>query len=381
MDKKLLSIIIPTKNRQFYCKKAVNQILNTVSTKVQVIVQDNSDDESLRSYFDELADERIFYNYHPGTLSFVDNFSEAVSWSNSEYLCMIGDDDGVLSIIESVVQYMKMNEVDAFVPGLNVIYSWPSYHPFIKNAEHGYLHVTPIKNGIQEVNCKLALEQLYQNAFQDYQRTKVPRLYHGIVRRDALKKIKKRTGHYFGGLTPDMFMAVALSLVCEKVVSSEFPITISGMCPGSGSANSSTGAHTGKITDAPHFIGHIDYVWDERIPKFYSVETIWIETAFHALQEMGEEALCAQTNYALLYAMLEKKYPQFIDIIDENRKKQNISKKSIKIELLKAQVIIFGIKIGKALTGYRKRSLKRFNVENISEVEDIIKDRISNIRI
>ena len=43
----LLSIIIPTKNRQVYCLKSIRQILGVVSKDVEIIVQYNSDDNSL----------------------------------------------------------------------------------------------------------------------------------------------------------------------------------------------------------------------------------------------------------------------------------------------------------------------------------------------
>ena len=101
----LLSIIIPTKNRQVYCLKSIRQILGVVSKDVEIIVQDNSDDNSLSEEFKSQEFEMVKYNYHSGVLSFVDNFSEAVSLCSGKYVCMIGDDDGVLPIIEKVTKY------------------------------------------------------------------------------------------------------------------------------------------------------------------------------------------------------------------------------------------------------------------------------------
>ena len=63
----LISILIATKNRQKYCLSAVQSILNIKDDRIQVIVQDNSDDTSLKemllSYMD---DKRLIYNYIPG---------------------------------------------------------------------------------------------------------------------------------------------------------------------------------------------------------------------------------------------------------------------------------------------------------------------------
>jgi len=106
----LLSIIIPTRNRQKYCKAAVSQILDHHWDNVEVCVQDNSEDDSLREWVNSLHTDKVVYNYHPGTLSFVDNFSEAVSLAHGDYLCMIGDDDGVLPSILNLTAEMKNGE-------------------------------------------------------------------------------------------------------------------------------------------------------------------------------------------------------------------------------------------------------------------------------
>ena len=67
-----------------------------------------------------------------------------------------------------------------------------------------------------------------------------------------------------------------------------YPITVSGICPTSGSADSATGRHTGKLEDAPHFRGHASYEWDNKAPAIYSVESIWGETVLKALKDFND---------------------------------------------------------------------------------------------
>ena len=100
-----LSIIIPTKNRQRYCLAAVKQILSLGMRDFEICVQDNSDENTLEQEITSLGSHLVKYNYHKGVLSFVDNFSEAVSLCSGKYACMIGDDDGLLSSIENIVEY------------------------------------------------------------------------------------------------------------------------------------------------------------------------------------------------------------------------------------------------------------------------------------
>lgn len=321
----LLSIIIPTKNRQKYCLAAVKQILTLGRTEIQICVQDNSDDNSLEKQLCELKSTNIVYNFHPGELSFVDNFSEAVSLSTADFICMIGDDDGILPNIISATEYAKRNALDCLIPGLNSIYNWPSPHPLKEGGENGWISVSPIHNKIINVNVDNAFSEFLSNGALEYYKYDLPRLYHGIVPRFILENIKNTVGTYFKGLTPDIYMATALALTCNKVEKMEFPITVSGICPRSGSADSATGRHTGELKDAPHFRGHSYYKWEEIIPAFYSVETIWAETLIKALKDFGAEKYISKINFNHLYATCLLKYPQFSDIILRNAKIFNIN--------------------------------------------------------
>lgn len=311
-----LSIVIPTKNRQFYCIAAIRQILSLKLEETEIIIQDNSDDQSLcETFANEISKGLIKYNYVSGVISFVDNFSAPIPLCTGDYVCMIGDDDGILPNIIDLVDTAKENEYDAIIPGLNSVYIWPSDHPIIKGAEKGYLCLAYMKNNTHEVDLDKGMTQLLNNGGQEYQSCDLPRLYHGIVKRTILEEIKAKTGTYFKGLTPDIYMAVALALTCKKVLSVEYPITVSGICPKSGSSDSATGRHTGDLKDAPHFRGHDRYDWDPKAPAIYSVESIWGETALRALKEFGREDLYAKFNVAELDSICLYKYPQFKEVI------------------------------------------------------------------
>lgn len=321
---KLLSIVIPTRNRSYYCLYAVKQILALNLPDVEICVQDNSDTDGLKDDLNQLKSSDIVYNYHPGVLSFVDNFSEAILISHGEYLCMIGDDDGILPEISNYVKRAKSEKLDAIIPRLGFVYFWPSKEKIVNNAENGLLHMSKSKLIEKYVNPQKALRNLLNDAAQDYTSLDIPRLYHGIVKRQVLEDVKRRTGVFFGGLTPDMYMAVVLSLECKKVLRTSKSLTISGICPTSGSADSATGKHTGELNDAPHFRGHTSYKWDEKIPPFYSVDTIWAETLLHALKAYGREDLASSFNLPLFEEVCIHKYPEFDGLIRKHAKKEEL---------------------------------------------------------
>lgn len=368
----LLSIVIPTKNRQYYCLEAVRQILSLNLKNTQIVVQDNSDDLILKDKLDNLNSRDIIYHHHAGVLSFVDNFSEGLSFAEGEYICMIGDDDGVLPNIIPVVEMAIDNDYDAVIPGLNAVYCWPSEHSFIKGGENGYLCLSYLRNRQKEVNCKEGLFQLMEQAGQGYQQTDIPRLYHGIVKKECLDEIKSITGKYFDGLTPDIYISVALCFTCSKVCRIEYPVTISGICPKSGSADSATGRHTGKLKDAPHFAGHDSYTWDPKAPAIYSVESIWAETVLHALNNFSAKEYYDAFRIDILDGICLKKYPQFADEIKQHASTFNIALVSMRFNYAMRKVHQIVKKCLKRVTRRNDDVMKYYNVQTIFIANDII---------
>lgn len=312
----LLSVVIPTKNRENYASATVEQILNINDDRIQVVIQDNSDTRKLSNLLTKHENnKRLKYNYTEGTISFVDNFNLAVSQADGEYLCIIGDDDGILPQIIDVVLWAKKNNVDAIKPGLNAVYFWPNSEALRGKKDDGYLSINQITTKAKICDPYYEVVKLLKQGGQDYLSLNMVKLYHGIVRRGCLQQIRETTGKYFGGLSPDIYISVALSLTVNKLVEIDFPLTISGICNKSGSSDSATGRHTGKLEDAPHFRGHKEYNWSELVPKFYSVDTIWADSALAAIKDLNKLDLIKNFNFEFLTINCLLKYPQFKDTI------------------------------------------------------------------
>ncbi|WP_064093137.1 glycosyltransferase family A protein [Rossellomorea aquimaris] len=312
----LLSVVIPTKNREKYASATVEQILNINDDRIQVVIQDNSEKRELsKLLIKHDNNKRLKYNYTEGTISFVDNFNLAVSQADGEYVCIIGDDDGILPQIIDVVLWAKKNNVDAIKPGLNAVYFWPNSEALRGKKDDGYLSINQITTKAKICDPYYEVVKLLKQGGQDYLSLDMVKLYHGIVRRECLQQIRETTGKYFGGLSPDIYISVALSLTVNKLVEIDFPLTISGICNKSGSSDSATGRHTGKLEDAPHFRGHKEYNWSELVPKFYSVDTIWADSALAAIKDLNKLDLIKNFNFEFLTINCLLKYPQFKDTI------------------------------------------------------------------
>ena len=119
-------------------------------------------------------------------------------------------------------------------------------------------------------------------------------------------------------VTNSLTSSIALSLVIDKVLKIDYPLTIPGVCSLSGSGQASTGRHVGNLEDAPQLKGHINYQWSQLVPKFYSVETIWADSALAALKDMKQDGLISKFSVPALTAYCKYNYKEYKKIIDGN---------------------------------------------------------------
>lgn len=366
----LLSILIPTRNRELYVKETVKQILSLRLNNVQIIISDNSDRDTLSTEWKDIPN--VKYLYTPLALSFVDNFSLATAAANGEYLFAIGDDDGILPAILPITEFASKNNIDAITPSLNMIYAWPGSH-IIKNHDDGILGIDGFKMKVMRTDTRNQVEKLLKNGCLDYLKFHLAKIYHGIVKKSLVEELKLKAGNYFKGLTPDIYSSVALSMLAKNTFYIDCPVSISGMCPKSGSADSANGRHTGDINSAPHFKGHEHYEWNAQVPKVYTVETIWAESALTALNDLGEKDFAEKFNLFALAAKLYKNYPQFnsetSQCLESNYCKVDafmFRKKALFMQTIK-NVERLGLRIIKKCFRTEKTFKRYYNVATISD--------------
>jgi glycosyltransferase involved in cell wall biosynthesis len=295
----LLSIVIPTRNRTRYAISAIQSILGIVDSRLELVVQDNSDVRELEVYVrDHITDCRFRYRYTPPPLSLIDNVNAAVDLATGEYVCLIGDDDGVNPEILAAASWAKIEGIDCIAAKQTASYLWQGTgirSTLFTRVRGGSLSVSGfdgyIKCGIPERE----LRELVRSGGAYYLACDLPKLYHGLVHRRCLSAVRDKTGAYLGGLSPDIFASVALACVASRVIVTDYPLTIPGACGASGSVlEGAIRRHSKRLEDAPHLRDRGDYRWCELVPRVYTAETIWADSAIAALRAMGREDLVRQ---------------------------------------------------------------------------------------
>lgn len=278
----LLSIAIPTKNRYEYLKPCIETLLNLKSNnpRLEIVIQDNNENnDEIRPFIDQYNTELKYYHISEN-LSVVDNCEKAVANCTGEFICLLGDDDSVASQIIDVCKWMKETGIESCL-GKICRFNWPDMVYTVhklknltipkRNNHTGYKEVKKIRHKILSTG--------------GYTMLNLPRVYHSIVSKEALDRLKNLCGSYFPGPSPDMANAIGLTFVLRNHVVIDTPIIVSGFSYKSTGGAGTRRAHVGKIEDIPHLPKKTKEIWYKRIPKYWTGETIYAESIIEALNQ------------------------------------------------------------------------------------------------
>ena len=295
--KPLLSIVIPTKNRQKYAFLTIKNILSIDHESLELVVHDNSDSNVLeKKLLENINDKRLVYRHDNRPLSAVHNFDYAMKYVNGKYVCYIGDDDGINPEIIKIIEWANENNLDAIIPSNPVSYAWPS----VKN--NGELIIYPFTKKFNQIDVEKNLNIFLRSGAVYYLNYGLPKVYHGIVKRECFDQVYNKLGYYFGGLSPDIFASIAISsFFPNKVISIDYPITIAGTSYESDQTHRTKEAKNKKLSNAPHFNNRGSYKWSSFVPSIYSGSSIWSESGIHALEDLKRFGLISKVN---LYKMV-----------------------------------------------------------------------------
>ena len=229
------SIIIPTKNRQVQAIEAIKSCINSRYENIEIIVTDGSDNDCLSSKIQSLNDSRIKYFYHEKSLSMEKNWEFGVTKTTGDYVGIIGDDDALmpdgLVFASELLSRVETQVLHCTAP----IYVWDDYH-FINRKN---LINVKLPNTITVCDEP---HKILRSFYEFKARTGTgPGIYHGLVKKTFLNKLKSRRGSFFKEINPDLDNGFCTLLYADRFLDTTYPIYLSGTC---GSSNS------GQMNDA-----------------------------------------------------------------------------------------------------------------------------------
>lgn len=137
MNKKKLTIAIPTYNRVTTLKKCLDQLLEQPGiNKTEILVSDNASTDSTQEFMQEYAKEHSMVQYHRNSENIGPdrNFLKCYELATSEYVYLLSDDDILLpDVLETILEALDNNPVFVHLNSCSLldeekkIYSLPRY--------------------------------------------------------------------------------------------------------------------------------------------------------------------------------------------------------------------------------------------------------------
>ena len=373
MSLPLISIAIATKNREIFCIEAIKSLLTYDNSIVEIAIADNSGTDKIKQFVTSLNAPNLKYRYDGiDNDSSIENFNRAIELTTGQYVMLIGDDDSILPKALEMAQWARENDVDSICSVENLAYYWPNV---LEKYPNGVMMMPSSTGKITEVDIKEQLDTLLENGLQLYLLYPLPKTYHGIVKRSIMEEIKQRTGHYYGGLSPDIYSSIAVSCIAKNHFVIDEPMSIAGVCANSTTADNLKGKHSGSLENIPHLRHRPNYQFSKKIPLYYSVNTIWAESGLKALEELNEVDLLKKFNVYRLTAQAWIQNRKYISSIMKEKHEElihnlNINNTIYKVEFAKALIQIVKSKIQRQIDAkqHKKSTTIIENLANLTEV-------------
>lgn len=282
----ILSVIVPTHNRASCAVQTVKTLL-AIPGEVQIVVCDSSPVDEITHHFAGLyPSSRLKLIRSDREMSVVDNFNLGLNSADGDYLTFIGDDDFVTKDIVRVAEWAKSNKVDSLKFNFSALYYWHDFkHSTRGDSYSGTLHVSPFSGAVRDHDIQKSIAYALNNfgggVFD------MPRAYAGMISSSLAHRIVSKYGSLFGGVSPDIYSSFLISSESESCKFIDYPVIIPGASGLSTTGQSNAGGHYGKLRDNPHISPFKNLIWDDRIPEYYAVPTVWSYSLLEAVKRVG----------------------------------------------------------------------------------------------
>lgn len=259
------SICIPTRERHVTLRSAIETALAQTYGEFELIIQDNFSSPETRAVVDSFSDPRIRYFRSERRLPMHDNWEEALSHATGDYILFIGDDDAVMpDCLERADALIAKMDPDVLA-WTNHLYYWPD----VPDPAHRNLLMADVRSGNiwRDGYADDPFGANISNDFPDRPagtlvfdgrriakawyawkgvRLYIP-LYHNLVARRVVDRVRERCGRYFLDPTPDFASLAVNAYFSKNILFYSRALSMSGH---SGRSNGGTHGSETALSDA-----------------------------------------------------------------------------------------------------------------------------------
>ncbi len=244
------TVIIPTRERADTLESSLKTCTTQDYDNFEIIVSDNLSQDNTREVVEANKDNRIRYINTGKRMSMTSNYEFALSHATGDYVCIIGDDDGIMpNALQELNKVLFGTEIEAII-WKRAGYFWNQYY---KSELRNTLQAS-LKSSFRKYDSKETVKELLAfkpgsnlNFFSD-----LACLYHGFIRRDTIDRLRLPDGRFFNSTLPDVYASLVVSCAVENLYQSDVPYSLSGI------SKHSTGFSSENSQSLQKFLSEID---------------------------------------------------------------------------------------------------------------------------
>lgn len=220
------TVIIPTRERADTLRWSLETCTAQDYGNFEIIVSDNFSQDETRQIVESNGDSRIRYINTGRRVSMTGNYEFALRHATGDYVCVIGDDDGLMpTALDRLNRMLSGGEIDA-VTWKKPFYFWNQWHQV---ERRNTLHLE-LKTESEEFDASEMLHKLFTfSPEHSFHFSELASLYHGFVKTEIINRLRSADGRFFYSSAPDVYASLAVTSAIKKFRRSAQPLTMHGI--------------------------------------------------------------------------------------------------------------------------------------------------------
>jgi len=224
------SVLLPTRNRLDLLSYAIETVRRQDYSDWEIIVSDNFSEEDIAGYVRSIDDSRIKYCRTDKFVPVTDNWNNALTKSDGDYVIMLGDDDCLMKGYFSTLKRMiEEHNAPDFIYTSGFLYAYPSVisdfpNGFLRSYDHSNIFRSshkPFWLGKSE-SMTLVNHSLNFRVSFNYN------MQFSLVSRKLINKMAKY-GSFYQSPYPDYYASNAIMLQAERILIVPQPLVTIGI--------------------------------------------------------------------------------------------------------------------------------------------------------
>jgi glycosyltransferase involved in cell wall biosynthesis len=224
------SVLLPTRNRLYYLKFALQSVLRQGYEDWEVIVSDNASEDDIAGHVRSLNDPRIKYYRTDRFVPVTENWNNALARSSGDYVVMLGDDDCLMQgYFQTVDGLTREYDSPDLIYLAGYLFAYPGVLP---GHPHGFLQLyrQAIFDSSEPFLLARERARAIVRASLSFKMHAAYNMQYSVIHRRMIDAAKPR-GDFFQSPYPDFYATNALFLTADRILICPRPLVTIGISP------------------------------------------------------------------------------------------------------------------------------------------------------